>query len=137
VEHKGLLLCSQKPTTGSYSEPDESRPRLLAFSSISILIISLHLCLGLPFYFLTKLLISPMCATCSTDLTLLTMTTLIPFGEEYKLCSSSLCIFLQLPVTSSPNILLTTRFSNPSIYILSFWQDTKYHILTKQQIKLV
>jgi hypothetical protein len=34
-------------------------------------------------------------------------------GEEYKLCSSSLCSFLQLPVTSSllgPNILPSTLF---------------------------
>jgi hypothetical protein len=36
-------------------------------------------------------------------------------GEEYKPCSSSLCSFLQPPVTSSlsgPNILLSTLFSN-------------------------
>jgi hypothetical protein len=35
--------------------------------------------------------------------------------EEYKLCSSALCCFLQPPVTSSllcPNILLGTLFSN-------------------------
>jgi hypothetical protein len=36
-------------------------------------------------------------------------------GEEYNLWSSSLCSFLQSPVTSSqfgPNILLSTLFSN-------------------------
>jgi hypothetical protein len=40
---------------------------------------------------------------------------LIILGKDYKLWSSSLCIFLQPPVTSSlfgPNILLNTLFSN-------------------------
>jgi uncharacterized membrane protein len=41
--------------------------------------------------------------------------TLTILGEEYKPCSSSLCSFLQPPVTSSllgPYILLSTLFSN-------------------------
>jgi hypothetical protein len=40
---------------------------------------------------------------------------LIMCGEEYELCSSSLCSYLQSPVTSSflgLNILLSTLFSN-------------------------
>jgi hypothetical protein len=28
MEPEGSLLCSQEPTTGSYPEPDESRPDL-------------------------------------------------------------------------------------------------------------
>jgi hypothetical protein len=45
------------------------------------------------------------------------------FGEEYKLSSSSLCSFLQPPVTSSlfcPNILLITLFSNTLSICSSF-----------------
>jgi hypothetical protein len=40
---------------------------------------------------------------------------LILLGEEYKLWNSSLCSFLQPPVTSPlfcPNILLISMFSN-------------------------
>jgi hypothetical protein len=57
----------------------------------------------------------PIRATCPAHVVLLVLIFLIKFGEEYKLRSSSLCPFLQPPVTSSlygPNILLSTPFSN-------------------------
>jgi hypothetical protein len=46
---------------------------------------------------------------------LLDLIILILLGEEYKLCSSSLCNFLHSPATSfllGPHILLNTLFSN-------------------------
>jgi hypothetical protein len=54
-------------------------------------------------------------ATCPAHLILLALITLTILGEEYKPCSSSICSFLQPPVTSflfGQNILLSTLFLN-------------------------
>ena len=74
----------------------------------SILILSTHLCLGLPSGLLpsgfpTKTLytplFSPIRATCPTHLILLDFITRTILGEEYKSFSSSLCNLLLSPVT--------------------------------------
>ena len=83
-----------------------------------ILILSSHLCLGLPSglfpsRFPTKTLCTPLPssirATYPARLILLDFINRTIFGEEYRELSSSLCNFLHCPVTPSllcPNILL-------------------------------
>jgi hypothetical protein len=48
MEPVGSLTCSQKPSTGPYSEPDRSSPYYPYYLSKIYLKLSTHLRLGLP-----------------------------------------------------------------------------------------
>jgi len=89
----------------------------------SILILSSHLCLGLPSGlfpadFPTKTLYTPLIylirATCPAHLILLDFITWTTLGEQYRSLSSSLYRFFHSPIISSllgPNILFYILFS--------------------------
>ena len=90
----------------------------------SILILSSHLCLGLPsglfpLGFPIKTLYTPLLSTTraswSAHLILLDFINRTVLCEEYRSLSPSLCSFFHFPVTSphlDPNILLNILFSN-------------------------
>jgi hypothetical protein len=151
MEPEGSLLCSQKPATGPCTESDDSNPPPLNPISLrSILILLCHLCLhllrglfpsGYPAKILYKFLISPMCATCPVHLIFLDLITIILSGE-HKSLSSSLCYYLQPPVTTSlsltvgQNILLSTLFSNTLNLCFSLNIRDKVSHSYKKQVKL-
>jgi hypothetical protein len=99
-----------------------------------ILILSSHLCLGLPHSHLSSgfstkilypLLTSTMCAICTIHLILLDFFTLIIFGEGCKLWRSPLCSLLQI-FSSEP------CSQTPSIHDLPLVYEAKLHAHTKQ-----
>ena len=111
----------------------------------SILILSPHLCLGLPCSLLhsgfhTKTLytplLSPIHATCPAHVILVDIITQTIFGQQYRSPGSSLRSFLHSPVTPSlivQNISLGTLFPTTlTAYVHPLMWETKYHSNTKQ-----
>jgi hypothetical protein len=92
---------------------------------------------SLPFRFLTEtlyaILIHIIHNTCLKNLTLLDLMALINTHEDYKLWSSSLCSFLNPPVTSSllgPNTLLNPYA--PTFQPVVFSYDVKWRFMPTQ-----
>ena len=124
MEPESSFPYSQAPATCPCPEPTPSSLHNPFPLPEDVLILSSHLCLGLPSRlfpsgFPTKTLCTPLpssiCATCPAHLILLDFINRTILGEEYRSLSSSLCNFLHSPVTPSllsPNNLLNTLFSN-------------------------
>ena len=124
------------------------QPRHFQISLRSILILSSHhlthrsctkpLSFRFPTQTLYAFLFSPIHDTYATRLIILDLIIQIISGDKYKSCSSSLCSFLQSPITSSltgPNVFLTTLFLNTlSLYYSLNVRDQVSHTHMKQQI---
>jgi hypothetical protein len=148
MEPRSSLLCSNEPchwslfwgtwTQSTPSHHTKIRSNIIlppVCSSLASGLISS----GVQTKILDAFFISSMRATWSTHLIVLDIVTLILCGEEWNIWRSSLCIFLQSPVTSSlwvANFIPSTLVSNILILCSSF-NVRDYVLETKWMVTVV
>jgi hypothetical protein len=103
MEPEGSLSCSQESSKGLYPEPRDSssHPTYFLLIHFNIIIPFIPGSSECPAKLLCAFIISYTRAMCPTHLILFDLITLITYGEEYQLWSSSSSNFLKSFVTSS------------------------------------
>ena len=143
MESRSSLPSSRQPAAGTYTEPHEPSTRPTILSVRTILILSFHrhlrhasgLCLQFPHHNPLCNHLLPVRATCPAHLFRVYPITWRNAREMQKSLSSSLCSFLQFPLTSpllDLNNFLGARFSNSACVLLLLW-ETRFHTHTKQR----
>jgi len=118
--HYHIYKC---PTPVPYPEPDRSSPwPTIAYYHLRLELPSDLFPSGFPTKTLYTPLLSPIHASCPANLILIDLITRTILAEGYRSLTSSICIFLHSPVTSSlldTNILLSTApySSTSSAYV--------------------
>jgi hypothetical protein len=142
MESRSSLPSSQQPTACPYPEPHEpsTRPTIMSVRTVLILSFHRHLRRASSLYLQfspPKPFVQSSPHTCYMSRPSLRVypVTWRNDRETQKSLSSSLCSFLQFPLTSpllGRNNFLGARFSNSACVLLLMW-ETRFHIHTKQQ----
>jgi hypothetical protein len=88
--------------------PSSPKSKLILFTNLRLDLPSCHFPSSFPTNNIYTFIFSLIRATCPDHLILLYLIILIILGEEYKVCSSSLCIFRHLPVNHTSFQMFST-----------------------------